>query len=487
MGCFRSFPEPTPFLREGRSTQMLLYHRYEVSDGYDWSSCGPAPATDTVLESDAVAYRGPKNASSCAAALESAKQILASVHLDAEPGELVLFTARSSLWLIAPNAALAAPLVREMRKAGILPDAPAVNQSTPPVVKARSAQQFPPPTPATATCVAGHCFDSAVHKECPQCAPAPRKRPGILLSALLLLAAVAILAVGFLFWPRVRPAPPAPAISSFWAEPASIAQGEKALLRWSAVNATLLEIDHGVGEVTGQEIEVQPAVTTTYTLKASGGGKEVTLSALVAVIPHREIQPAAVAPPPMAKKLEPTRPAPERLIGSPPPLKLAPPSIEAFSVDPPRVDPGHRAVLRWSVKNADTVTLNPGIGPVTGNSLVIFPYLTTTYTLNASRMGITDTRPVQIVVNEPLSNPTPSVEIARPTSGIRRCPGMAVLPGKTVVFKSLPGPWLHLDVDPKANWAPTLSPQPDGTVDLILTSKLSEPQSYCTVRWTIVP
>jgi len=62
----------------------------------------------------------------------------------------------------------------------------------------------------------------------------------------------------------------APDITSFTASPATVAPGEEVRLSWEIEGAvTSLEIDQGVGSVSGTSVVVRPVQSTTYTLTAS--------------------------------------------------------------------------------------------------------------------------------------------------------------------------------------------------------------------------
>lgn len=61
----------------------------------------------------------------------------------------------------------------------------------------------------------------------------------------------------------------APTITSFTANPATIAPGGTSTLIWSVTGATSLSISPGLGTVTGSSVNVKPAATTEYTLLAS--------------------------------------------------------------------------------------------------------------------------------------------------------------------------------------------------------------------------
>ena len=82
-----------------------------------------------------------------------------------------------------------------------------------------------------------------------------------------------------------------PTITSFTAAPASIAVGQSVTLTWVVSGAFGLSINNGVGTVTGTNLTVSPAVTTTYTLIATNATGISTATATVAVgpLPHYEL------------------------------------------------------------------------------------------------------------------------------------------------------------------------------------------------------
>ena len=66
-----------------------------------------------------------------------------------------------------------------------------------------------------------------------------------------------------------HPAPNPPKIVYFTANPLTIKLGEKSTLSWEVTDCTSVEIDGGIGLVSGTgSIEVSPLVTTVYTLTA---------------------------------------------------------------------------------------------------------------------------------------------------------------------------------------------------------------------------
>lgn len=102
--------------------------------------------------------------------------------------------------------------------------------------------------------------------------------------------------------PPAAPPPPAPApapaakpvINYFNAEPSTVNTGQPASLRWSVDNATNIQIDNGIGQVSPNgRRAVYPTATTTYTLTASGPGGDTSASATVTV----STPPPAAAPP----------------------------------------------------------------------------------------------------------------------------------------------------------------------------------------------
>ncbi|HEX4384270.1 MAG TPA: hypothetical protein VH083_15020, partial [Myxococcales bacterium] len=140
-----------------------------------------------------------------------------------------------------------------------------------------------------------------------------------------------------------------PAISSFSATPEVALPGATTKLSWTADGAETFSIDSGVGDVTGtNSVEVHPAVTTTYTLRAANAVAGVTRTVTVRVA-------AGV------------------------------PAIEAFAASPGRILPGEKRTLSWSVSGADTVDLEPGIGTVAAaGSSDVSPEADTQYTLTAT-------------------------------------------------------------------------------------------------------
>ena len=144
-----------------------------------------------------------------------------------------------------------------------------------------------------------------------------------------------------------------PVVTAFVASPASIVAGSKSQLSWEVSGATALSINDGIGTVTGTGVQVAPAVTTSYVLTASNSRGSTTAKATVTV--------TAVTPPPPA-----------------------PPAIASFVPSPASISPGQSSKLSWSVSGATSLSIDQGVGAVTGSSALVSPAATTTYTLTAT-------------------------------------------------------------------------------------------------------
>lgn len=159
------------------------------------------------------------------------------------------------------------------------------------------------------------------------------------------------------------PPPAAPAISSFTATPASITSGNSSTLAWTVSGATSLNINPSVGTVTGLGNQiVHPTTTTMYTLTASNPGGSASASVTVTVVPS--------------------------------------PVITDFVATPAAILDGQSSTLSWNATGASTLSLDQGIGTVTGASKTVSPTTTTTYTLTATNsLGSTTTATATVTVN----------------------------------------------------------------------------------------
>jgi len=163
------------------------------------------------------------------------------------------------------------------------------------------------------------------------------------------------------------PQPVPPVISAFKAAPTTIAPGASSILSWTVSGAKTLSIAPAPGTVTGTSVSVSPDITTTYTLTAGNDFGSVTKTVKVTVA-------------------------------------LPKPVISSFTASPTTINAGDSATLSWSVTGADTVSIAPAIGTVTGNSISVTPATTNSYTLTATSAGGTVTSTAFVVVNNPGSS-----------------------------------------------------------------------------------
>ncbi len=115
------------------------------------------------------------------------------------------------------------------------------------------------------------------------------------------------------------------------------------------------------------------------------------------------------------KKAPPPPPPP------PPPPKEAPappkaPAITQFVAEPSSVERGQSSNLRWTVTDADNISINQGIGTVQATgSRRVFPSESTTYTLTASGPGGSTTATATVNVTAPPPPPPPPPPAPKPT------------------------------------------------------------------------
>jgi len=153
--------------------------------------------------------------------------------------------------------------------------------------------------------------------------------------------------------------PPAVMIS---ADPATIREGEVAVLKWTSIQAESCIIEPDVGSVNPYgSITVSPMQTTTYTITAAGPGGSSEDCITIVVMPPS-------------------------------------PSV-TISADPEIIQVGGSSVLSWDSTFADTCSIEPGIGNVEPNgTLTVSPTETTSYRINATGPGGTATDLVTVSV-----------------------------------------------------------------------------------------
>jgi peptidoglycan-associated lipoprotein len=88
---------------------------------------------------------------------------------------------------------------------------------------------------------------------------------------------------------------------------------------------------------------------------------------------------------PIATNTAPPPPAPVTTPTPSPDTGSRAPVIAQFTAEPSSIERGQSATLRWSVSDATTVTIDPGLGTVQSNgSRQVFPSNSTTYRLTAT-------------------------------------------------------------------------------------------------------
>jgi len=151
-------------------------------------------------------------------------------------------------------------------------------------------------------------------------------------------------------------------VITFDANTTNVNIGNSATLTWSITNSpTSVVLDNGIGSVgaTGPLV-VTPSVTTTYTITASNLGgsasKQVTIS--------------------VTQK----------------------PVITSFLAEPASITKGRSSTLSWATQGATSITLNGQ--SMTGNSIVVAPSSSQTYTLVATNAAGSVSSQVTVTVTE---------------------------------------------------------------------------------------
>ena len=155
-----------------------------------------------------------------------------------------------------------------------------------------------------------------------------------------------------------------PRIHSFVTTDAQIQIGYPMILQWEIENATHIELDQGIGEVSGQSfVEVYPEKPGIVSLTAQNGAGQVRAS------------------------IE---------------LFLPGPEIHHFSASSKSIQLGQPIQLSWEVSNASSVELSPDPGDVLDLTHVdIYPEKSTTYTLTVSNASGRISQAVELVLPPP--------------------------------------------------------------------------------------
>jgi len=177
-----------------------------------------------------------------------------------------------------------------------------------------------------------------------------------------------------------------PVIASFDATPATLpAGGGMVTLSWSVTGADSLSIDQGVGPVTGTSVMANVTATTIFTLSATNKDGTSTRSALV-------------------------------MVGA----GANDPVIVSFTATPATLPTGGgQAMLTWQVVGADSLTIDQGVGTVTGSSKSVSVTATTIFTLTATNSSGSSKATTAVVIgNNPASmTGGRAVDLLSPTGG----------------------------------------------------------------------
>jgi hypothetical protein len=195
-----------------------------------------------------------------------------------------------------------------------------------------------------------------------------------LLSALM---AVIIVVCGCVYFSGCSTAKNPPVITSFSASPESIESGGSSTLSWTVNGARSVSLDNGIGNVAVKGTRaVTPSATTLYTLTATNAVGNQTASTQV-VVPGTGTGTAS----------------------STSPSTTGIPAISSFSASPSNISSGAASTLSWSVANATSVNIQPGIGNVAASgSTAVTPGSSTQYTLIATNSSGSNQASTRVIV-----------------------------------------------------------------------------------------
>jgi hypothetical protein len=182
-----------------------------------------------------------------------------------------------------------------------------------------------------------------------------------------------------------------PVVRSFTVDPATLpAGGGRVTLSWAVTGADQITIDPMPGAVTGASAEVDVSATTFFMLSASNAKGTTTRSAVVMVAASSKA-----------------------------------PVILSFTATPPSLPAGGgRTTLTWQVLNADSLTIDHGVGAVTSDSVGADVTATTIYTLTATNADGTSTGTTAVVIGQ---NPS------RSSNNLRYCHMVSPSPGESFI------------------------------------------------------
>jgi hypothetical protein len=197
---------------------------------------------------------------------------------------------------------------------------------------------------------------------------------------------------------------PMPHLYEIRATPETIAPGESSTISWVATDATATKIEPDVGDVTGStQVTVRPTATTQYIITVTGPGGTYFESVNVFVSRGSSSSGGASSSGGGSSGGASSSSSGGSSSGgsssggssssSSSSGGTAAPVISAFTASPGTIATGSSSTLSWTVTGATSVTIDNGVGTVTGRtSATVSPAATTTYTLTATGAGGTTAR-----------------------------------------------------------------------------------------------
>ena len=429
---------------------MLLYQRFEIPENGNWPAGQPVQATDCWSGRSVLAYRSTLASAIRDHQIEDAQRIHAELtegnRWSADAPEI--FTQGRFLWTITQQGVSEDPLIARFREARLLPPLP---------------EAKPAPAVAAAQCPRCQGVTTSAGVLCGPCAgmarangAAGKGKGGNLLVGFGVLAVAGLVAVGLIWaaWSILSSLNTKPALDAkFWTTESVVAAGSSATLRWNSSGASDVSIDHGVGKVSSEGVTtVSPDMSTTYTLTAIGGGRQITRQITVDVLLG-------------TRKPAPGQPAP----GQDSPGQDSPGQDSSGQGSPGQDSPGQDSPGQDSPAPG-TQPRAPEQAPQTPNT-----------TIGRTPQGVSAPSAESSPAPAPMPAPKPA---GPPTSGELRC-AQPVLPHGQVTFPNLPKGMLHFDVPNRREWLLLIHTQPDGGQTLVMVSLSAETQDTCSVRWTL--
>jgi predicted secreted protein len=182
--------------------------------------------------------------------------------------------------------------------------------------------------------------------------------------------------------------PARPTVNHFYANPASIAEGDSCTLNWRVAGADMVTIDHALGTMPAVgSCTVTPDETTVYELTATNNSGDTVADTTVTV--------------------------------SAKPSAADMPVINHFESTPNSVLPGGIATLSWDVTGASSVSIDRGVGEVEAQGRKgVISSGTTKYTLMAVNASGEVSASTNVVVMEPATSQPPA-EVVAPHIGLQ--------------------------------------------------------------------